>query len=396
MNVAFTQDAEANVASLRETFPYANDLKAVAAPRSMAVLQALQDQMRADRTALQGDAPSSLPQLIQDTGGTYDLDIDVRTSTVVARVELATPQLQQAFQDAYSDAVVVQSGVAQPAACSIFDCYPAMMGGLEWDIPNTWTCSTAFLAQTDSGTKYTMSAGHCYTDTGVSARRHGGASYGSVTVYQKSGPVDAERVARTNDAFKHSSKFFVEGEYPRLVDSSKHWSLIVIGTYIGKTGYRTGTTRGYVTSKSIAPGYVPNSYNFVAADMCLNGGDSGGSVWRTGTAWGISSGYYPYTSCNNPKGTLGEGTAIFGAMDYALSALNLTSVAMGLNLGPTARYTYSCTLLVCAFDGTTSTDPDGGIVSNSWNFGDGGTSSSATTSHTYTVPGTYALCVKIK
>src|SRR5207247_1481207 len=43
------------------------------------------------------------------------------------------------------------------------------------------------------------------------------------------------------------------------------------------------------------------------------------------------------------------------------------------NQPPTADFSSSCTLLVCSFT-STSSDPDGSIVSYSWTFGDGGTS----------------------
>jgi PKD repeat protein len=45
--------------------------------------------------------------------------------------------------------------------------------------------------------------------------------------------------------------------------------------------------------------------------------------------------------------------------------------------------------LAVAFDGTGSHDPDGSIASYSWNFGDGGTATGATASHTYQNSGSY-------
>ena len=55
-----------------------------------------------------------------------------------------------------------------------------------------------------------------------------------------------------------------------------------------------------------------------------------------------------------------------------------------------AAFTSSCTGLACGFtDG--STDNDGSIASRSWNFGDGGTSTQTSPSHTYTTGGTYTV-----
>jgi PKD repeat protein len=45
--------------------------------------------------------------------------------------------------------------------------------------------------------------------------------------------------------------------------------------------------------------------------------------------------------------------------------------------------------LSVAFDGSASSDADGGIVSYAWNFGDGATASGVTTSHSYVTPGSF-------
>ena len=66
----------------------------------------------------------------------------------------------------------------------------------------------------------------------------------------------------------------------------------------------------------------------------------------------------------------------------------VTVTAPPQNQPPTARFTSSCTDLVCGFDGTTSSDPEG-AVSYAWTFGDGGTATSASPNHTYAAAGTY-------
>ncbi len=48
-----------------------------------------------------------------------------------------------------------------------------------------------------------------------------------------------------------------------------------------------------------------------------------------------------------------------------------------------------------SFDGTGSSDPDGTIVSYSWNFGDGATGSGATPTHTYAAGGVYAVTLTV-
>jgi len=61
------------------------------------------------------------------------------------------------------------------------------------------------------------------------------------------------------------------------------------------------------------------------------------------------------------------------------------------NILPVARITRSCADQVCAFDGTTSTDADGTIVSYLWDFGDGITSTDPAPTHTYLSSGVYAV-----
>ena len=55
---------------------------------------------------------------------------------------------------------------------------------------------------------------------------------------------------------------------------------------------------------------------------------------------------------------------------------------------PVANFTFTTSTLTANFTDTSS-DSDGSVVSRSWNFGDGGTSTATNPSHTYAVPGTY-------
>lgn len=51
-----------------------------------------------------------------------------------------------------------------------------------------------------------------------------------------------------------------------------------------------------------------------------------------------------------------------------------------------AEFTYVADELTVAFNGSTSTETDGSVVSHSWNFGDTATATGATPSHTYAAP----------
>jgi PKD repeat protein len=63
--------------------------------------------------------------------------------------------------------------------------------------------------------------------------------------------------------------------------------------------------------------------------------------------------------------------------------------------GLTADPTSGTAPLTVSFDGSASSDPDGTIVSWSWDFGDGSTGSGPTVSHTYSVPGAYVTTLTV-
>ena len=65
------------------------------------------------------------------------------------------------------------------------------------------------------------------------------------------------------------------------------------------------------------------------------------------------------------------------------------------NVSPTAAFTSTVSALATTFDGSTSVDPDGSIASYAWNFGDSGTSTGATTSHTYAAAGSYIVTLTV-
>lgn len=69
------------------------------------------------------------------------------------------------------------------------------------------------------------------------------------------------------------------------------------------------------------------------------------------------------------------------------------------NTPPTASFTQSATTVTVGesinFDASTSDDPDGVIVSYSWNFGDGTTGTGVTISHSWSAAGTYTITLAV-
>jgi PKD repeat protein len=66
------------------------------------------------------------------------------------------------------------------------------------------------------------------------------------------------------------------------------------------------------------------------------------------------------------------------------------------NQVPTAAFSESCSDLTCSFSSGESSDPDGSIVSYSWTFGDGATSTEPNPDHTYASGGTYAVTLQVR
>lgn len=69
----------------------------------------------------------------------------------------------------------------------------------------------------------------------------------------------------------------------------------------------------------------------------------------------------------------------------------------GPHTPPTAAFRANCQGLICFFDATGSSDPDGDpIASYSWTFGGGSTATGATPSHTYSAQGTRTVELTVR
>jgi len=79
----------------------------------------------------------------------------------------------------------------------------------------------------------------------------------------------------------------------------------------------------------------------------------------------------------------------------ASTSAQQTAVVSNLDIPPTAAFTSNCAALACSFDGSVSADPDGSIQAYSWNFGDGGTATTAAAQHTYVNAGTYTVTLAV-
>jgi PKD repeat protein len=78
----------------------------------------------------------------------------------------------------------------------------------------------------------------------------------------------------------------------------------------------------------------------------------------------------------------------------SFSSLTAKPTAAPANQPPAAAFTFSCTALSCAFDGSGSSD-DEGVASWSWTFGDGSSDVGPTPSHAYASGSTYTVALTV-
>jgi PKD repeat protein len=107
----------------------------------------------------------------------------------------------------------------------------------------------------------------------------------------------------------------------------------------------------------------------------------------------------PYVSGNSescPVNPAQVGTYYVRVKAYStFSGVSLTgSYSTTSNSAPIANFSFTSSTLTASFTDA-STDSDGTIASRSWNFGDGGSSTSTNPSHAYATAGTYSVTLTV-
>jgi PKD repeat protein len=131
---------------------------------------------------------------------------------------------------------------------------------------------------------------------------------------------------------------------------------------------------------------VPSSTSFAQADGMFLSGNTLYFVKKSDKS------LYSVTFSNGavtgtPQLVNGPGN---GGVDWTNNSL-FFQASPPANKPPTAAFTSTCTNGGCAFNGGTSSDPDGSIVDYAWDFGDGQTGDGVATSHAYTATGDYTV-----
>jgi PKD repeat protein len=160
------------------------------------------------------------------------------------------------------------------------------------------------------------------------------------------------------------------------------------------------------TTKRITVGNPPNqtpSANFTASctglDCDFTDGSSDADGFVDGWAWDFGDGGTSNDqNSSHSYATDGIYTVTLTVTDDdGVEGVTSQQVTAGTppNQGPTANFTFDCTVLACAFtDG--SSDPDGSVNEWAWDFGDGSTDNARNPSHTYAGDGTYTVTLTVR
>jgi len=193
-----------------------------------------------------------------------------------------------------------------------------------------------------------------------------------------------------------------------LVLKRKHFLvglfLMLVMFLVGCTG-NGGSTPPITTNQSPTASFTANPTSGVAPlEISFNASsssDSDGSI--ISYAWDFKDGdtgtgetvFHTFSSIGSYNVLLTV-TDNDGATDSITKTINVTET---LNQSPTASFTADSTSgvapLEISFDASSSSDPDGSIISYQWDFKDGATGSGQTINHTFSSTGSYNVRLTI-
>ncbi|WP_375426342.1 PKD domain-containing protein, partial [uncultured Friedmanniella sp.] len=159
-------------------------------------------------------------------------------------------------------------------------------------------------------------------------------------------------------------------------------------TITSPTAYNNGTWHHLVATQDGTAGMKMYVDGVLVGTNPQTSNQSYNGYWRVGgdTSWGGNSSFF--------NGNLDE-AAVYG---YALTATQVkahySASPAAVNAAPVASFTTSCTDATCYVDGSASTD-DGSVAGYAWDFGDGGSATGSTATHTYSTSGTYTVSLTV-
>ena len=183
-----------------------------------------------------------------------------------------------------------------------------------------------------------------------------------------------------------------DGNFPSLYGQMSNVSGM---TYSAGWLYYTlkGDSRLYARLFSPDSGIMDERVRTVASSVSFADADgmfvSGGKLYHVRSSDGSL-----YAVPFDGTAVTGSATKVSGSGIDGVSWTNRSLFLYGgpaPNERPTASVAVTCDHLVCSFDGSGSSDPDGTVASYAWTFGDGGTATTQKPAHTFGAAGTFTV-----
>ena len=264
-----------------------------------------------DLETTQGRLDRALLQLIEE--GLVETSLDPRVNAVVIEQAAGAGKMERALvqRQANSEDVTVvvrEAGVERfepvPASCNSTAriCGYPLRGGVRID-SSASSCSAGFKAVGTGGDRFLLTAGHC-ADTGPPWYSQDFDSGGEQRII---GPTQAFAFPGHDWAAINANGSYWDGkgigapwpsrvafwgtneELPITAESASYF-----GQYVCHSGVTTGSSCGYVKRLDATANYPEGLVYHLTefGPICIEKGDSGGSVFAGGTALGLQSGGY--------------------------------------------------------------------------------------------------------
>jgi streptogrisin D len=174
-------------------------------------------------------------------------------------------------------------------------------------------CSAGFNTRSGSGRNYVLTAGHC-ANLGGTWTTSGGQTIGPVAASSFPGnDFGAIRISNPT-ALDPRGGVLHNGAFRDITGASR----VPVNTTACKTGSTTGTTCGQVLAYNVTVRYAEGTvYGLTRTNICTQPGDSGGAMYYSTLAQGITSG-------GSFGGCGGNFQSFFQPADEALSVFGLT------------------------------------------------------------------------